>query len=174
MDWNIDRILERVEPALRYTSQVERRQCSRQIGGDGIARQPCLVRQLAMLWGYEVRMEEIDANTEADIFWEQWEWMKSFRLAGANRQIFETPENFLEPGVRDDKTQFFTELENELQQADMTQDTAETDLPHSEDEIIKLANSTLEPERQPQSSSAFTPSTTILPRYIFCLQAAPR
>ena len=56
----------------------------------------------------------------------------------------------------------------------LPQDTAEADLPRDEAEIIRLANSTLEPERQPQSSSAFTPSATILPRYIFCLQAAPR
>jgi hypothetical protein len=56
----------------------------------------------------------------------------------------------------------------------LPQDTKEEDLPRSEDDIIKQANSTLEPERQFQSSTAFTPNTTILPRYIFCLQAAPR
>ena len=71
---------------------------------------------------------EVKANTEADVHWKQWEWMKSYSIAAANRKIFETPENYLEPSVRDDKTVFFTELESELRQADVTQATVETAL----------------------------------------------
>lgn len=49
------------------------------------------------------------------------------------------------------------------------------DLPRSEEAILAIANSTLEPARTaPQSASQYTPSTTIVPRYVFCLQAAPR
>jgi hypothetical protein len=53
--------------------------------------------------------------------------------------------------------------------------TAYGDLPKDEDTILQLANSTLEPARTaPQTSAQYTPSTTIIPKYIFCLQAAPR
>lgn len=53
--------------------------------------------------------------------------------------------------------------------------TAIGDLPKDEETILQLANSTLEPARTPpQSASQYTPNTTIIPKYIFCLQAAPR
>jgi hypothetical protein len=68
----------------------------------------------------------VSADEETDVNWKQWSWMKSFRLAGANKQVFETPENFLEPSVRDDKTEFYKELETDLQQGDLNQDMAET------------------------------------------------
>lgn len=71
---------------------------------------------------------EVQATEEIDSFWREWTWMKSFRIAGANRQVFEKPENYLDSSVRDDKTQFFTDLESEIQQADITQATAETAL----------------------------------------------
>lgn len=51
--------------------------------------------------------------------------------------------------------------------------TSTADLPKDEATILKLANSTLEPARNP-AGSGFTPNTTILPRFQFCLQAAPR
>src|SRR5262249_26958048 len=50
-------------------------------------------------------------------------------------------------------------------------DTAEADLPKDEAAIIAQANATLEPARTPQSTSAFTPNTAIVPRWVFCLQA---
>ncbi|CAM1504847.1 Fc.00g024380.m01.CDS01 [Cosmosporella sp. VM-42] len=83
--------------------------------------------------------QDVTANVEADIFWKQWDWMKSFRISGANRQIYETPENFLEPSVRDDKTQAFKDLENELQQADVTSDTAETALRNYLDKLDEMS-----------------------------------
>lgn len=61
---------------------------------------------------------------------EQWEWMKNYRVWEANRKVFLYPENWIEPELRDDKTPFFKDLENELMQADITNDTAETALLH--------------------------------------------
>jgi hypothetical protein len=52
--------------------------------------------------------------------------------------------------------------------------TPQDQLPKDEATIISLANSTLEPARQQQSSTAYTPSPNVVPRYVFCLQAAPR
>jgi hypothetical protein len=55
----------------------------------------------------------------------QWEWMKRYRVWEANRRVFLYPENWLEPELRDQKSQFFTELEGELLQSDITDDLAE-------------------------------------------------
>jgi hypothetical protein len=56
----------------------------------------------------------------------QWKWMKNYRVWEANRKIFLYPENWIEPELRDDKSPLFQELENELLQNEVTQDTAET------------------------------------------------
>lgn len=50
----------------------------------------------------------------------QWDWMKNYRVWEANRRIFLYPENWIEPELRDDKSPFFIELENELRQNEIT------------------------------------------------------
>ena len=50
--------------------------------------------------------------------------MKRFRVWEANRKVFLYPENWIEPELRDEKSSFFKELENELIQSDITTDTA--------------------------------------------------
>ena len=57
--------------------------------------------------------------------WSQWKWMKSYRIWEANRKVFLYPENWLEPELRDDKSPFFKELENELMQNDITSENVE-------------------------------------------------
>lgn len=57
---------------------------------------------------------------------DQWEWMQRYRVWQANRKIFLYPENWLDPELRDGKSSFYTDLEGELMQADITQDLAET------------------------------------------------
>jgi hypothetical protein len=54
----------------------------------------------------------------------QWEWMKRYRVWEANRKVFLFPENWLEPELRDDKSPFFKDVESELLQSDITEDTA--------------------------------------------------
>ena len=54
----------------------------------------------------------------------QWEWMKRYRIWEANRKVFLFPENWLEPELRDNKSPFFKEVESELLQSDITDDTA--------------------------------------------------
>ena len=54
-----------------------------------------------------------------------WEWMRNYRVWEANREIFLYPENWIEPSLRDDKTPFFVDLENQLLQSNITTDTAE-------------------------------------------------
>ena len=64
----------------------------------------------------------------ASINAKQWEWMKRYRVWEANRKVFLFPENWLEPELRDDKSPFFKEIESELLQSDITEDTAATAL----------------------------------------------
>ncbi len=40
----------------------------------------------------------------------EWKWMKTYRIWEANRKIFCYPENWIEPELRDNKSEFFKEL----------------------------------------------------------------
>gem|GEM_PF-4373969 len=59
-------------------------------------------------------------------FSQEWKWRKNYRVWEANRKIFLWPENWIEPELRDDKTQFFKELEEELLQDELTEQSTET------------------------------------------------
>ncbi len=58
-------------------------------------------------------------------FTEQWEWRKNYRVWEANRKVFLYPENYIEPELRDNKTELFKELEEELLQREINADTVE-------------------------------------------------
>lgn len=60
------------------------------------------------------------ASIKHDDGWKQWEWMANFRVWEANRKIFLWPENWLEPELRDDKSELFTKLEETLEQGPLT------------------------------------------------------
>jgi hypothetical protein len=68
----------------------------------------------------------IVVDTSADPAWSDWSWMGQFRLWQANRQVFLYPENYLLPELRRDKSSFFSDLENDIQQGPATADTVET------------------------------------------------
>lgn len=73
--------------------------------------------------------------------WSQWKWMKNYRIWEANRKIFFYPENWLEPELRDDKSPFFKELENELLQNEITRENVEEAFKnylHKVDEVSHL------------------------------------
>lgn len=61
----------------------------------------------------------------ASIRAEQWTWMKRYRVWEANRKVFLYPENWLEPELRDNKSSMFKELEGELMQQEITDESAE-------------------------------------------------
>lgn len=48
-----------------------------------------------------------------------WEWMANYRVWEANRKVFLFPENYIEPELRTDKTPEFTQLETDLQAANL-------------------------------------------------------
>lgn len=58
-------------------------------------------------------------------FAREWKWRKYYRVWEANRKVLVWPENWIEPELRDDKTPFFQELENELLQDALTGETVE-------------------------------------------------
>jgi hypothetical protein len=67
----------------------------------------------------------IEVDDLTDVAWREWAWMKNYRVWEANRQVFLFPENWIEPSLRDDKTPFFLDLENQLLKNDITSDRAE-------------------------------------------------
>ena len=70
----------------------------------------------------------------------QWaQWRKQYRIWEANRKILLYPENWIEPELRDDKTAFFKDLENELLQSEVTMDTAETAFVHYLEKLHDVA-----------------------------------
>jgi Tc toxin complex TcA C-terminal TcB-binding domain/Neuraminidase-like domain len=83
---------------------------------------------------------EVMASTEIDSHWQEWNWMKSYRVWEANREIFLYPENWIEPELRDDKSPFFKELESELQQNSLTKDTAEAAFQHYLEKLDAVAH----------------------------------
>src|SRR5262249_53143005 len=50
---------------------------------------------------------------------DRWNWMQRNPLWVANRKVFLYPENWIVPGLRDDKSQFYKDLEGELLQKDI-------------------------------------------------------
>lgn len=100
-----------------------------------IAMEPCMQtsRIRHALSTVQLFIERCLMNLEprvspASINAKQWEWMKRYRVWEANRKVFLYPENWLEPELRDDKSPFFKEIESELLQSDITEDSAATAL----------------------------------------------
>lgn len=50
----------------------------------------------------------------------EWRWMRRYTLWEASQKVFLYPENYIMPQLRDNKTPFFTELEDELSQGEVT------------------------------------------------------
>ncbi len=65
------------------------------------------------------------ADRERDKSWEQWKWMRNYRVWEANRKVFLYPENWIEPELLDDKSPLFRELENDLLQNEVNDATTE-------------------------------------------------
>ena len=72
-----------------------------------------------------LNLENVDKISLTEDKWKQWEWMKRYRLWEANFKVFLYPENFIEPELRDDKSPFFKEMEDELNQSDITEEHVE-------------------------------------------------
>ncbi len=69
-----------------------------------------------------------------------WRWRKNYRVWEANLKVFLYPENWIEPELRDDKTPFFRELESELLQNEVTNETAEKALSNYLQKLETVSN----------------------------------
>ncbi len=67
------------------------------------------------------------------------QWRKWSGVWEANRKVLFYPENWIEPELRDDKSPFYKDLENELLQSDVTMDTAEDAFLHYLEKLDQVA-----------------------------------
>ena len=70
-------------------------------------------------------LEPETAADFSDVGWEQWKWMRNYRVWEANRKVFLYPENWIEPELLDSKSFLFEDLENALLQNEVNEFTAE-------------------------------------------------
>jgi len=62
----------------------------------------------------------------ADDAWNQWTWMKRYRVWEAAREVFLYPENWLVESQRPNRTEIYQKLEDDVQQGDHTADALES------------------------------------------------
>jgi len=74
---------------------------------------------------------------------QRWQWMKNYRVWEANRKIFLYPENWIEPELRDDKTEIFRAFESDLLQSELTHDSALVAFRKYLDKMGDIANLTV-------------------------------
>ena len=70
----------------------------------------------------------------------RWDWMQKYRVWEANRKVFLYPENWIKSELRDDKSPFFKELESELLQKDINNQTVEDALKSYLFKVDEVAN----------------------------------
>ncbi|NJP10196.1 MAG: hypothetical protein HC866_12535, partial [Leptolyngbyaceae cyanobacterium RU_5_1] len=108
-----------------YLLDVEMCSCqltSRLVQGSGSVQ--LFVQRCFM--GLELDDVEVKADgANGDSAWRWWKWMRKYRVWEANRKVFLWPENWIEPELKKDKSSFFKDLENELLQNEINQDTVE-------------------------------------------------
>ena len=69
---------------------------------------------------------EVVVDLSQDDTWNQWEWMKRYRIWEANRQVFLYPENWLVESQRPNRTEIYQKLEQDVHQGESTADYLET------------------------------------------------
>jgi hypothetical protein len=62
---------------------------------------------------------------DGDSAWRWWKWMRKYRVWEANRKVFLWPENWIEPELKRDRSAFFKDMENQLLQNEINQNTVE-------------------------------------------------
>lgn len=77
------------------------------------------------LWVQRIRMDLEPGIKFGQEELDEWEWRKNYRVWEAARKVFLYPENWLEPELRDDKSPFFKDMEDELLQDEVTMESAE-------------------------------------------------
>ena len=108
-----------------YLLDVEMSSCqltSRLVQGSGSVQ--LFVQRCFM--GLEPEVVVKAGGDDGDSAWNWWKWMRKYRVWEANRKVFLWPENWIEPELKKDRSQFFKDLENELLQNEVNQYTVQT------------------------------------------------
>lgn len=83
---------------------------------------------------------EVVVDLTKDDTWNQWEWMKSYRVWEANREVFLYPENWLIESQRPNRTEIYQKFEQEVRQGEITADYLETVVLNYVDRLDGLAH----------------------------------
>jgi hypothetical protein len=75
--------------------------------------------------GLEPHVKVKADGVDGDSAWRWWKWMRKYRVWEANRKVFLWPENWIEPELKKDRSQFFKDLEDELLQNEVDQYSVE-------------------------------------------------
>lgn len=75
-----------------------------------------------------------------DIDEDQYAWMKNYRVWEANRKVFLYPENWIEPELRTEKSEFFEELEAGLLQNDVNDESIEREFRNYLEKVESVSN----------------------------------
>ncbi|MEM9164871.1 MAG: neuraminidase-like domain-containing protein, partial [Cyanobacteria bacterium P01_F01_bin.4] len=96
---------------------------------------PCMItsRIKQAISSVQLFVQRCFMNLEPDVVFtpddaKEWAWMKNYRVWEANRKVFLYPENWIQPELRDDKTELFRELESGLLQDETTEAVVEREL----------------------------------------------
>lgn len=82
---------------------------------------------------------EAIADMENDPNWDQWKWMKNYRVWEANRKVFLYPENWYDVSLSDNRSYMLDEFMDELRQNELTSDGAEVALKNYLEKLDNLA-----------------------------------
>jgi Tc toxin complex TcA C-terminal TcB-binding domain/Neuraminidase-like domain len=83
---------------------------------------------------------EVSPEMANDGRWDQWNWMNAYQLWRANRNVFLFPENWLEPEFRRNKSYAFKEMEDDLLQTELSEDSARDAFLNYIDKLDQVAN----------------------------------
>jgi hypothetical protein len=71
---------------------------------------------------------------------ERWQWMQKQTLWTANMKVLVNPESYLVESLRDNKSPFYANLENELKQKDVNDQTLQESIKKYVSDVDKVAN----------------------------------
>lgn len=83
---------------------------------------------------------DVIVDLTKDDTWNQWEWMKRYRIWEANREVFLYPENWLIESQRPNRTEIYQKFEQEVRQGESTTDYLETVVLNYIDRLDGLAH----------------------------------
>lgn len=86
----------------------------------------------------EVTEQDLSDEVSSDS-WRQWRFFKKYRVAEAAKRVLLYPENWILPELRDDKSPFFIELEDELLQGELTDEHTERAFRHYLEKVHEIS-----------------------------------